>query len=315
VSQTGQRLTDWPGGRYTTVSIVLGTKKMRMTAQYALVFKAFFYDDFVRRRLDQVIRAAPSADVFLLIDETAGPAGPIDYDRVIRITEAAVTAQGFPDISERSLFWYNADYPMYYFQSLHPGYEHYVIVEYDAVPNRRIDALVEACAAQSIDLLGQPIAMPVDRYFWTGRMTRFYPREAIRPFLVCAAVLSRRAIEHLAARRIEQGRNYDLADAAQWPIGECFIATELGQAGFSIRSLSSFGHLTKFDWWPPYHESELPDLPDELFIHPVLIGQRYWRSFFKGGVKWALIKMAKQLPPRLLRRFGRAVRGRRPEFS
>ena len=286
-----------------------------MAAKYAVVFKAFFYDEFVRRRLDHVIRAAPSADVFLLIDETAGPAGPIDYDRVIRITEAEVVEQGFPPISEGSLFWYNADYPIYRFHSLYPGYEYYAIVEYDAVPNRRIDALVEACAAQSIDLLGQPIATSVDRYYWTGCMTRFYPQEAIRPFLVCAVVLSRQAIEHLAACRLEQGFKYDLADASKWPIGECFIATELEHAGFAIRSLSSFGRLTKFDWWPPYHESEVPDLPDELFIHPVLIGRRYWRSFFKTSFKWALIKMAKKLPPRVMRRLARLVRGRRPEFG
>ena len=286
-----------------------------MAVTYAVVFKAFFYDDFVRRRLEHVVRAAPSADVFLLIDETNGSAGPIEYDRVIRVTETEVANQGFPRVSDGSLFWYNADYPMYHFYGLHPGYEYYVIVEYDAVPARGIDALVEACAARSIDLVGQPIATPVDTYFWTGRMTRFYPRDAVRPFLVCAVVLSRRAIEHLAARRIEQGRTYDLADAAQWPIGECFIATELGQAGFTIRDLSSFGPLGRFDWWPPYHESELPDLPGELFIHPVLIGRRYWRSFFKVDLKWALIKMAKQLPPRLLRRLGRAMRGRRPEFN
>lgn len=283
--------------------------------RYAVVFKAFFYDEFVRRRLDHVVRAAPSADVYLLIDETAGPTGPIDYAPVIRITEAEVAVQGFPHISVGSLFWYNADYPIYHFHALHPEYEHYVIIEYDAVPNRGIDALVQACAAQSIDLVGQPLATPVDSYFWTKSMTRFYPRQAVRPFLVCAVVLSRRAIEHLAARRIEQGKTYDLSDATEWPIGECFIATELGHAGFSIRSLSAFGRLTKFDWWPPYHESELPDLPGELFIHPVLIGRRYWRSFFKTSLKWALIKMVKQLPPRLLRRLARAMGGRRAEFS
>ncbi len=288
-------------------------------APYAVVFKAFFYDEFVRRRLDHVVRAAGSGDVFLLIDETAGPAGPIDFPRVVRLTEAAVAAQGFPPIAAQgSLFWYNADYPMYYFQRLHPGYAYYAVVEYDAVPNRPMDSLVEACAAHSIDLLGQPIAQSTDQYYWTGSMTRFYPRDAVRPFLVCAAVLSRRAIEHLAACRIAQGHTmqseeHGPADAARWPIGECFIATELGQAGFAIRDLSSFGRLSKFDWWPPYHESELPDLGGELFVHPVLIGRRYWRSFFKTSLKWALIKMAKQLPPRLLRRLARAVRGAPPD--
>ena len=296
-------------------------------ATYAVVFKAFFYDDFVRRRLAHVVRAAPAAHVFLLIDETQGPAGPIDFNRVVRVTEADVVAQGFPAIAAQgSLFWYNADYPMYYFQRRHPEYDHYAVVEYDAVPNRRIDALAAECAARGIDLLGQPIAQSADQYYWTGSMTRFYPREAVRPFLVCAAVLSRRAIEHLAACRIAQGAGFDPADAAQWPIGECFIATELGQAGlgqaglshagFAIRELSSLGRLTKFDWWPPYHESELPDLRGELFVHPVLVGRRYWRSFFKTSLKWALIKMAKQLPPRLLRRLARPLRGHcRDEFG
>jgi hypothetical protein len=281
-----------------------------MAAKYAVVFKAFFYDEFVRRRLDHVVRAAPEADVFLVIDETNRAAAVIDYDRVIRITEADVVARGFPNIGERSLFWYNADYPLYYFQCLHPDYAYYVMVEYDAVPNTDIDRLVAGCAAQSVDMAGQSLAITQDNYYWTDSMTRFYERSEMRPYLVCAAVLSRRAIEHLAACRIEQGRGYDLPDASRWPIGECFMATELGHAGFRIADLSSFGRLTKFDWWPPYHETELQDLQDELFVHPVLIGDRYWQSFFKTSLKWALIKMAKQFSKRAWRRLGRSRRRR-----
>jgi hypothetical protein len=266
---------------------------MTTAGRYAVIFKAFDLDDFVRRRLACVVDAAPAADVYLMIDETARSAGPIDVDRVIRYRESDLIAIGFSPVSQGSLFWYNCDYPLYYFQHLHPDYDFIVMVEYDAVPTGNLDDLVQACRDQSIDFIGEPITKPLDTYWWTSTMLRFYARDMIRPYLVCAAVFSAKAVRHLAACRLEQGRGYDVADAKQWPIGETFIGTELAQGDFVLRDLSSFGNLTRYDWWPPTHESELPDCAGDVFVHPVLIGRRYMKSLFKSSFISGMIVLVK----------------------
>ncbi|WP_198374089.1 hypothetical protein [Neoroseomonas rubea] len=280
---------------------------MTMTRRYAVVFKAFYFDDFVRRRLAQVVAAAPSADVFLMMDETRRSAGPIDFDRVIRFRESDVVALGFAAIAKGSLLWYNADYPLYYFQHLYPSYDYIAMVEYDAVPNAGLDELIQQCRAQDVDFVGEPILKPLDRYWWTRTLLRFYPPAAIRPSLICAAVFSARAVRHLAERRLEQGRAYDLPDAKEWPIGEAFVGTELALHGFNMRDLASFGQLTHYDWWPPTHESELQRLSGEVFVHPVLTGRRYVMSVFKSGFLSGLIVTAKISLGWLSRRLGQGT--------
>lgn len=286
---------------------------MSTEARYAVIFKAFTLDEFVLRRLAWVVAAASSADVYLMMDETNGGVGPIPFDRVIRYRESDVIALGFSRHSQGSLFWYNADYPLYYFQHLHPGYMTIVMIEYDAVPNMNLDRLVLECQENNLDFLGQPIGKTLDTYWWTSTMLRFYTRDQIRPYLICAAVFSARAARHLAECRMRQGRLYGQPDARQWPIGETFVGTELTLGGFRMQDLSTFGKLTRFDWWPPTHESELPDFAGEAFVHPVLVGRRYVKSLFKSSFISGVVVAVKLTLARLARaiRRGGAKCGRK----
>jgi hypothetical protein len=261
--------------------------------RYAVLFKAFAMNAFVRRRLARVVAAAPSGDVYLMMDETNGGVGPIDFDRVIRYRESDMLGLGFARHSQGPLFWYNADYSLYYFQHLRPGYDTIIMIEYDAVPNTDLDKLVLEFRDQDIDFLGQPIAKTLEAYWWTDTMLHFYARDQVRPCLICAAVFSARAVRHLAERRLRQGRAYDLPDATKWPIGETFIGTELALGGFRLRDLSAFGRLTRYDWWPPAHESELPDFAGDVFVHPVLVGRHYVTSLFKSNFVSGLIAVLK----------------------
>ena len=281
---------------------------MSQVGRYAVLFKAFTTDDFVRRRLARVISAAPSGDVYVMIDETNGSAGPIEFDRVIRYRESDVLGLGFAPHGKGSLFWYNADYPLYYFQHLHPEYEMIVMIEYDAVPNCSLDRLVQECQDLDIDFLGQPIAKTLDEYWWTGTMLRFYEREQVKPYLICAAVFSAGAVRHLGECRRRQGSDYEAQDASQWPIGETFIGTELSAAGFRLHDLAAFGSLTRYDWWPPTHESELQDFAADIFIHPVLTGRRYVSSLFKSNFVSGVIVLVKIGLARLARTMRRRVR-------
>jgi hypothetical protein len=260
--------------------------------RYAVLLKAFTVDDFVKRRLAHVVAAAPSGDVYLMVDETNQPGGGIDFDRVIRYREADLLHLGFPHICEGSLFWYNADYPLYYFRHLRPDYDVIVTVEYDAVPNVDLDDVVRRFRAEELDLVGRTIDKAPDIYWWTNTMLRFYSKDQVRPYQICATIMSARAIDHLAATR-KRHAALGVTDARQWPIGETFVGTELSVAGFRMGELSDFGKLTRYDWWPPIHERELPRCTDEIFVHPVLAGRRYVKSLFKSSFRSGMIVSAK----------------------
>lgn len=261
--------------------------------RYAVLFKAFTNDAFVKRRLAHVVNAAPSGDVYLMIDETNQPGGPIAFDRVIRYREADLVRIGFPHISEGALFWYNADYPLYYFRHLHPEYDTIVTVEYDAVPNVDLDDLVEQFRAQDLDLVGRTITNKTpDTYWWTNTMLHFYSMDQVRPYQICATITSARAIDHLGATRKRHAAT-GITDPRQWPIGETFVGTELFASGFKTRDLADFGKLTRYDWWPPIHERELKRCADEVFVHPVLSGRRYVKSLFKSNFRSGVIVSAK----------------------
>jgi hypothetical protein len=278
-----------------------------MGERYAVLFKAFTTDDFVKRRLAHVVEAAPSGDVYLMIDETHQPGGDIEFDRVIRYQEADLLRIGFPHVSQGALFWYNADYPLYYFRHLRPAYNIIVAVEYDAVPVANIDDLVRRFRAENLDLVGRTITdKTAETYWWTGTMLRFYSMDQVRPYQICATIMSARAIDHLAATRKLHAAS-GVTDARQWPIGETFVGTELSVAGFRLGELCDFGKLTRYDWWPPIHERELAHCADEVVVHPVLNGRRYFKSLFKSTFRSGMIVSAKLL----LRLLTRPVRRRR----
>jgi len=274
--------------------------------RYAVLFKAFTIDDFVLRRLAHVVAAARSGDVFLMIDETSGPAKEIAFERVIRYRETDVLQLGFANIAERSLFWYNADYPVYYFRHHYPTYEVIVTVEYDAVPQSDLDELVRRFVTDKLDFVGHAINKTADHYWWTDTMLRFYARTQVRPYQVCAAIFSARAVDHLAATRLRHGAS-GIHEPGEWPIGETFVGTELAAAGFRLRDLSAFGKLTRYDWWPPIHERELADCEGEVFVHPVLAGRRYLKSLFKSSFRSGVIVSAKLVAASVVRASRRVI--------
>lgn len=250
---------------------------------YAVIFKAFTIDSFVQRQLARVTASAPSGHVYLMLDQTAGSIGPITSGREIRYKEADLISLGFAPHAEGSILWYNADYPLYYFQHLHPEYDFVVMIEYDAVPQVDLDDMVQACRDGQLDCVAQPIRKALESYWWTNSMLHFYHYDQIQPFLICFAVFSSNAIRHLAACRISHGKRDDVIDETSWPIGEAFVGTELTLRHFRVRELSTFGAISRYDWWPPTHECELSDIAGNAFFHPVLVGRRYVVSLFKNG--------------------------------
>jgi len=241
----------------------------------AVLFKTHFWDDFVARRFAALQPRCPGSDLWIFVDETNGPLGELPHDKVFRSTENDMLALGLPEQPGVSLNWYNADYPLLAFHAAHPGYEFFIMIEFDAVVQRDLDSLAEEALQRRLDLIAFPGGQTIDEWGWTFTLDGLWRRDEMRNQLLCVSGFSERAAGHLLKARRELAARGELQ---HWPFCEGFVPTALAVAGFTLENLGSFGATDCYEWWPPYHERELPDLAAQSFIHPVLIGQRYVTS-------------------------------------
>ncbi|CAH2601158.1 conserved protein of unknown function [Rhodovastum atsumiense] len=276
---------------------------MASSPSYAVLFKAFSYDRFVRRRLAALRERVGHGHVHLMIDETHGRVGRVDHPMVLRHTESDMTARGYAGYPAGRLFWYNADYPLYFALEAGLEYDYYVMLEYDAVANCDLDAFVAAAAATGADFIGEPMARSAAEWMWLASCRDAFPSPmAVHPYLVCVCLFSRAAALHLRTRRLDLSARHRAGEIRQWPISEGFMSTEMIHAGFTVRSLSDYGRIPHVAWWPPYHEAMLGRLSEDAFVHPVLSGSRYVRSLFRNGLRPGLTAqwqaLFSRLPPR-----------------
>jgi hypothetical protein len=152
------------------------------------------------------------------------------------------------------------------------------MIEFDAVVQRDLDTMAEEALQRRIDLIAFPGGQKIDEWGWTFTLDGLWRRDEMRNQLLCVSGFSERAVSHLLTVRREHAARAERGELQQWPFCEGFVPTALHVAGFRIENLSRFGAIDCYEWWPPYHETELPGLAEQSFIHPVLIGQRYVTS-------------------------------------
>lgn len=252
--------------------------------RYAVIFKTYAWDAFVHRQASRCEAAAGSGDFFVSVDETSGPVGPVPFARVVRTSNAEITALGFADRFEKgSLLWWNPDYVHYHFAERHPEYDYYVFVEYDAVVRTSIGRMVEQMAAQQADLVDLPRRTPKQDWFWTLYHRQTYAFEELQGSLICVTAFSRRALQMLARRRREMA-----GDGAVrfWPMAEVFIPTETARAGFHSMSLAEFAPVDQYQWFPPVLEDDLAGAGGDSFLHPVLDRDRYVAAMLKSTARF-----------------------------
>ncbi len=246
-------------------------------APYAVLFKTHFWSDFTARQLERLKAAAPSADIFVSVDETSGPVGPISHPHVIRLVDKDLIELGLAAAStDKSLLWYNIDYVHYDFYKRHPEYAYYVTAEYDVTAQYNLDSLIDTLSAQGIDYVGSPLENP-GLWPWAEFHCGSYG-EKLKVALSCFAVFSNRAMAQLFRRRLEMSRDFESGRLEFWPNNEAFIPNEIALAGLRYASLGDFGASGGYNWWPPTHEDDIATLAGEAFLHPVLEGSRYLRS-------------------------------------
>lgn len=253
----------------------------RASPPYAALFKVFFWDDWVARRFADFLTRCPGAEPWIVVDDTHGYVEGVRYERVFRTTEADMLRMGMPDEPAGKLNWYNNDYPLLAFYEVYPDFRYYVMVEHDAVVQRNLDSLVTDLAAEEIDLVGTPVKTPIEAWGWVPTLEPLWSRDRLVRFLLNVAAFSARSVAYLLQQRRQLARRYAAGELSQWPLGEGFIPSVLRDGGFRLESLDRFGSTACLDWWPPYHESDLPTLGHETFLHPVLMGKRYVESVLR----------------------------------
>lgn len=250
-----------------------------MTVRYTVLLKVHYWDDFVERRFQHLLRKVGTGDVYVFVDETHGAVGEIPHGRVIRATERDVQKNGLLLHPPGKAFWYNADYPLYLLFLENSSYDYYLMCEYDSVFNITIDDFVNAVAKDRVDYVGLPL---VNKAHWTETCDGVYPESVVlHNWLNAVSLHSNRSVEFLLRRRKDLARSYDAGDIVNWPYSEPFIATEMHNNGYVARKLGDYGKVEKFDWWPPHHERDLPLLQDQDFLHPILDEQKYVASCLK----------------------------------
>jgi hypothetical protein len=247
-----------------------------MTVRYAVLLKVHYWDEFVERRFQHLLRKVTTGDVYLFVDETHGSVGYIPHTHVIRKTERDVEKLGLLLHPPGKVFWYNADYALYYLLLENNAYDYYLMCEYDTVFNVDIDSFVSAAAKDQVDYVGFPLA---NRLHWTETCDGVYPDSVtLYNWLNAISLHSKRSVEFLFQRRKSLTRRYNAGDIANWPYSETFIPTEMYNVGFVVSKLGDYGKVEKYDWWPPNHERDLPLLQDQDFLHPVLDERKYVAS-------------------------------------
>ena len=187
--------------------------------------------------------------------------------------------------------WFSGDVPLYMFEASHSGYDYYVQIEYDAIVNIDLDEVVRKVAAQNVDLVALPEEGDDSRWHWLPTCLGFYRSDEITHLLVCLSIYSRSGLRSLAAKRLEQAAQFKSGAVTAWPMCEGYIATEARRQGLKIASLSDYGDVDAYRWWPPYAESEVPRLARHAFVHPVLDAARFPSSVLRNDLTRSVRKL------------------------
>ena len=255
-----------------------------MTVRYAVLFKVHYWDDFVERRFRHLLRKVGTGDVYVFVDETHGSVGQIPHNRVIRATERDVKRLDVLSDPPGKVFWFNADYPLYYLYLQNSSYDYYLMCEYDTVFNVEIDEFARTASNYRVDYVGLPLADDVRSWPWAKTCDGVYPDSVkLYNWLNAISLHSKRSVEFLLQRRQSLTRSYKGGDIINWPYSEAFIPTEMQNNGFVVRKLGDFGKVEKYNWWPPNHERDLPSLQGQDFLHPVLDERKYVASCLRYG--------------------------------
>jgi hypothetical protein len=264
----------------------------------AVVFKAYGWDPFIERQARRLAEASGAMDFYVSLDETGGPAGPVPFERVIRFTCGELETLGLAMRSPvGGVLWWNPDYAHYQFLTQRPDYDYYLFVEYDCVAPSSLEDLVARAHAAQADLVAMPMRSDIQKWHWTPYQRTVYPSGRLGRALLCLSLYSSKALHLLYERRRAMAAD---ASLLEWPNSELFVPTEIVRRGLKWLPLEDLVDCSRYVWFPPTLEEDLPQGIRRQVLHPVLDRRRYLNSMIdnRGSLEPGQLKKSLARFPR-----------------
>ena len=248
--------------------------------RYAVVFRTHFWDEFVGRQFERLKARVGHGDIYVLVDETRGPVAGIPGTK-FPVTDQQVLDAGFVEAGEGSIQWFSGDVPLYLFREAYPDYDYYLQLEYDVNVHMSLDAVMARVGADGADIVALEKRDTPEDWYWMPSIRGVYDAAEATHRLICLSIYSSHALNTLAAARRAQAQRFRAGEIPAWPFCEAFVPIEGKRRGLKLQELSRYGDTDAYDWWPPFVESDLPQLGSHIFVHPVLDTSKFINSVFK----------------------------------
>jgi hypothetical protein len=256
----------------------------------AVLFTAYFWDAFTARQYALLKQHIGEDNLYVIIDETSGPLGPIPIKNLIRTSEHEINEKcGLPPLlppcqQDKSALWWNLDYLTYRFFADHPEVDYCLTLDFDARINLDIAKLFNDITTAGYDFVALPVADNLEDWNWRKAHAPLYDIKELKAYLLCCMITSNRAAKHLAQRRHEMATGYKTGAIPFWPFCEAFIPVELARTGMKLGNIKDFGDTTRLGWHHVWSEDDKPNSEAPGFIHPVLDRKRYLNALLRRHI-------------------------------
>ncbi len=248
----------------------------------AVLFRTHFWDDFARRAARRMQRQSDGADFFVLANETGqAPFDVRPFDK-IGFTEHDLAGLGLPCVAgepDKDVLWWNCDYPLYYAQRAHPGYDYYFVMDFDAAANTPLVPIAQAMADSGAECVASFAPNALLPTWPHAESCRDLPYDAPAWVALINLFVSARAARLLLAERQRLARSFLDGRTTRWPICEAFVASALASGGIACVPLRRFADVTNFGTELVLLESDPRAQAPGSFAHSVLDPDRFWRKF------------------------------------
>ena len=241
-------------------------------ASYTVLLRAHVWDAEIAEMANNTRKFCRGGDFFVAADETNGPLAVQPFHKISHTEDFSHLS--LPQHPKGRVLWWNADYVLFAAMRDLPGYDYYVMIEYDTFVTCDVESIIATCAAEKIDFVAHAIK-PIAEDHWSRASVSDMPEPhwwALLPFLV----LSARALDVLLRARQSMAAELHAGRLRRWPYCEPFIPTvikhhpELGTA-----TLDMFADVSLLRF-RPFVSVRDPRLNQPgLVAHPVLSGKRY----------------------------------------
>ncbi len=243
---------------------------------YVTCFRVHMWDGAIAEMAMRARACCESGDFVVGADETRSEIAVEPFRKMALTSD--FSAYGLPSIPAHNALWWNADYGLYAARRQLPGYDYYVMLEYDVYLHCDVGRIVAQCAEQGIDFVAHDIRRIAAGEHWSFDSVKEMTQDAWWAFIPFI-IVSGRAADALLQSRQSLAERFAQGRMTAWPYCEPFLPTAAQQAQLSWRSL---GHFTGVDLHRhrPFLSTRDRRLQTSgLIAHPVLAGRRFVDAF------------------------------------